>query len=129
VSGDPARPTSSAHVLVVSDLGRSLDYFRDALGFDVAFRWGEPEPFYAGVCRGEVTIHLNHVSNSRHRAGNSTVSIFVGDADAIHRELVERGARIAVPPDDRPYGLRDFSVEDPDGNWIVFGSELENAGS
>ena len=29
-----------------------------------------------------------------------------------------------VPPDDRDYGLRDFSCKDLDGNIIVFGTDI-----
>jgi uncharacterized glyoxalase superfamily protein PhnB len=32
-----------------------------------------------------------------------------------------RGVAIAVPIADRPYGMRDFSVDDPDGHRLDFG--------
>ena len=32
----------------------SLAYFRDKLGFDVAFEYGNPT-YYVGLCSGEVT--------------------------------------------------------------------------
>jgi hypothetical protein len=28
---------------------------------------------------------------------------------------------ILQPPGDRPYGMRDFDVDDPDGNRLTFG--------
>jgi hypothetical protein len=33
-----------------------------------------------------------------------------------------------VTIDDRPYGLRDYSVRDLDGHYLVFGQHLLNAG-
>ena len=35
------------------------------------------------------------------------------------------GARIVVPMADRPYGLRDFTIADPDGFGVRFASVLE----
>ncbi|HKI73760.1 MAG TPA: VOC family protein [Pseudomonadales bacterium] len=51
--------------------------------------------------------------------------IYVDDADALHTEFVRSGARVVRGPVDNPgYGLRDFIVEDLDGNRLVFGSPL-----
>jgi len=48
---------SAATVLVVKDVLRSLAYYRDVLGFDTVFTYGQPT-FYAGVQRDSVTIYL-----------------------------------------------------------------------
>jgi uncharacterized glyoxalase superfamily protein PhnB len=118
---DPAEPVECAAIFVVRDIAASLAHFRDALGFEISFTWGEP-PTYAGVCRGAVTIHLRAASQTKCPPGAASLSVFVGSADAIHRELVERGARILKPPASYAYGMRDFDVLDLDGNRIVFGS-------
>src|SRR5215468_11244890 len=118
---DSTRPTDCAAVFVVRDLPASLDYFQNALGFEVAFAWGEPT-YYAGVCRGAVSIHLQAASQTSRPAGASSLSIFVGSADDIHRELAGRGARVLKPPASYPYGMRDFDVADLDGNTLVFGN-------
>jgi uncharacterized glyoxalase superfamily protein PhnB len=48
----------------------------------------------------------------------------VADVDAYwHRALV-MGAAVLAPIDDREYGLRDFTILDPDGVGIRFGSLL-----
>ena len=42
--------------------------------------------------------------------------------EALYAEFVERGAVIVRPPVDAPnYGMRDFIVEDLDGNRLLFG--------
>jgi len=38
--------------------------------------------------------------------------------------LLDAKVQIIVPPDDRDYGLRDFSCKDLDGNIIVFGTDI-----
>ena len=48
---------ASTAVFTVKDVMASLAYFRDKLGFDVAFEYGEPT-FYAGLCSGGVSLHL-----------------------------------------------------------------------
>jgi catechol 2,3-dioxygenase-like lactoylglutathione lyase family enzyme len=121
---DPTQPTDCAAIFVVRDIAASLAYFQDALGFDVAFTYGEPT-FYAGVCRGAVTIHLQAASQTRRPAGASSLSVFVGGADELYRELVGRRARILKEPATYLYGMRDFNVADLDGNTLIFGSPAQ----
>ena len=47
----------SATIFVVKNVPESATYFRDALGFQIEFLYGEP-PNYAGVCRDDVAVHL-----------------------------------------------------------------------
>lgn len=118
----------SAPVFVVTDLRASLAHYQEALGFDVAFTYGEPA-FYAGVCRDRVAIHLQAADRTPRAPGASQLTVFVSSADAIYAELRERGARIRKPPATYPYGMRDFDVEDLDGNVLVFGSEAPRESS
>jgi uncharacterized glyoxalase superfamily protein PhnB len=54
----------------------------------------------------------------------SDVYVFVPAADALCAEFEAKGAIIHNPPEDQPYGLRDFAVEDPEGHRLVFGAPL-----
>ena len=69
-------------------------------------------------------LHLAASKLAKRPAGQGALSIFVDDVDALYAELVGRGARIIVPAADRAYGMRDFSVLDPDGNVLVFGMSI-----
>jgi catechol 2,3-dioxygenase-like lactoylglutathione lyase family enzyme len=115
---------AAAPVFVVEDVMRSVDYFRNALGFRIEFTHGEPAS-YAGVERDNVTVHLQAARDSKRKVGHSAVYVFVADVDELHRELQSRGARIANGPRDYPYGMRDFDVHDLDGNALCFGMELK----
>jgi len=111
----------AATVVTVTNIAASMAYYRDALGFDVAFDYGEPT-FYVGLCRDEVTLHLRAAAQQPSWvAGNGAVAIFVDDVDTLHDELAVRGARIVKPPQDYAYGMRDFDVDDLDGNRLTFG--------
>jgi uncharacterized glyoxalase superfamily protein PhnB len=51
--------------------------------------------------------------------------VYVDDVDALHEELVERGAEILHAPVDTEYGMRDFRVRDPHGYILAFGKVPE----
>lgn len=112
----------AAPVFVVQDVLRSVDHYRDVLGFRTEFTYGEPT-FYAGVERGNVLIHLQAASDTKRQPGHGAVNVFVTDVDALYQELQSRGARILHEPKDYPYGMRDFDVLDLDGNQLSFGME------
>ena len=109
-------------IMTVKDVTESKAYYRDKLGFDVAFEYGEPT-FYVGLCNDEVTVHLVAADETPRQPGNGAMLVLVDDVDALHADLVKRGAKILKEPRDYDYGLRDFDVADLDGNMIFFGME------
>jgi catechol 2,3-dioxygenase-like lactoylglutathione lyase family enzyme len=114
----------AATIFTVRDLAVSVAYYRDALGFTVTFQYGEPA-FYTCLCRDEVAIHLR--AGTRWTPGNGAIAVFVKDVDAVHDEMIARGAKVLKPPQDYDYGMRDFDVADPDGNQLTFGMETQSA--
>jgi catechol 2,3-dioxygenase-like lactoylglutathione lyase family enzyme len=114
----------AATIFTVRDLAVSVAYYRDALGFTVTFQYGEPA-FYTCLCRDEVAIHLR--AGTRWTPGNGAIAVFVKDVDALHDEMIARGAKVLKPPQDYDYGMRDFDVADPDGNQLTFGMETQSA--
>jgi len=110
----------AATLFVVQDVLRSVEHYRDMLGFRVEFTYGEPT-FYAGVERDNVAIHLQAASETKRRPGHGAINVFVTGVDALYQELKARGARTTEEPADRPYGMRDFNVLDLDGNELCFG--------
>jgi catechol 2,3-dioxygenase-like lactoylglutathione lyase family enzyme len=119
-----AKLCAAATTFAVADVLRSLAYYRDALGFAVAFTYGEPT-YYAGLKRDEVTIHLQAASVAKRVAGQGSVYVFVIGVDALYAEFKARGARLLSEPRDYPYGMRDFNVADLDGNELCFGMETQ----
>ena len=113
---------ASTTVFTVSDIAASLAYYRDKLGFDIAFEYGDPV-FYAGVCSGKITLHLISASRTPRQPGHGAVAIDVDDVDALHVDLVKRGAKVLKAPANHDYRLRTFDVADLDGNMLFFGME------
>lgn len=118
----PSQLHGSAPVFVVRDVVRSVAYYRDALGFETEFLYGDPT-FYAGVERGNVLIHLQAADESKRAPGQGAMNVFVSDVDALYEELKGRGAQLLNAPKDYAYGMRDFNVADLDGNELCFGME------
>eukprot|EP01031_Cornospumella_fuschlensis_P000582 gene582-734_t len=111
----------SATTFQVSDVDASLAYHTTVLGFTERFRFGD----YAGVEHGEVQIHLSGpTATNKRQVGQASIYIFCDDCDAYHAEVTAKGARVQAAPKDYEYGMRDFVIEDPDGNLIGFGQEI-----
>jgi hypothetical protein len=58
----------------------------------------------------------------------SAAYFLVGDADQLYDFQRANGVEITQEIEDRPYGIRDYSVRDLYGYWLVFGHPLFNAG-
>jgi catechol 2,3-dioxygenase-like lactoylglutathione lyase family enzyme len=116
----------------VSDQERALAFYRDVLGMrvsvDVPYNMYGTEDFRwicVGPDRGGTQMILYHPgmagadeeSTLRDRIGEWTgVVLETDDVNAAHRELSEKGVRFASPPADQPWGGRESTFEDPDGN-------------
>jgi predicted enzyme related to lactoylglutathione lyase len=97
--------------LPVEDVERSQQHYRDALGFEIA--WLDPSKEIGAVSRGNVAIFFR----KRTQPFEAAVRwVFADDIDATYQELQASGANIVQPLKDMPWGLRQFTVEDVDGN-------------
>jgi lactoylglutathione lyase len=115
--------------LVVSDMNRSVAFYRDVLGFELHESVPDREPFaFAWMKRGEVSIFLNDLGSvreeypgllSRPIGGTFTMFIIMEGVDALH-EAIGGKAAIVMPLADKFYGMREFAVQDPDGYVITF---------
>jgi predicted enzyme related to lactoylglutathione lyase len=117
---NPMSLISATTVFAVHDVARSVEHYRAVLGSRVEFTYGEPT-FYAGVERGGVLVHLQAAGETKRQPGQGSIYVFVDNVDALYEELSARGARILKPPKNYDYGMRDFDIQDLDGNQLGFG--------
>ena len=97
----------------------AVAYYRDVLGFRINYQQAD-----LGVMdRDAITILL--IARTAEYKGIGSFEVYVSDADALYEELSRKGARILGPPVSRPWGLRDFTVIDPEGNRITFAQTFE----
>jgi catechol 2,3-dioxygenase-like lactoylglutathione lyase family enzyme len=121
MSDEPPMMVGAATVFAVTDMTKSVGYYRDVLGFQVTFEYGQPT-FYTCLCRDEVALHLIASAQTKRLPGNGGISVFVRDVDAVYAELEARGAKLVGQPQNYDYGMRDFDVADLDGNQLTFGT-------
>jgi uncharacterized glyoxalase superfamily protein PhnB len=114
---------AAATLFVVQDVTKSVAHYSEVLRFKVGFVYGDPI-FYGGVERDEVTIHLQAAHATERHVGQGAINIFVTEVDALYEELKACGARLLNLPQDRAYGMRDFDLDDLDGNRLTFGMSL-----
>jgi predicted enzyme related to lactoylglutathione lyase len=101
--------------LPVADVERSQQHYRDALGFEIA--WLDPSKEIGAVSRGRVAIFFRKRTQPFEPAVHW---VFAEDIDATYQELQALGANIVQPLAEMPWGLRQFTVEDLDGNRFYF---------
>jgi catechol 2,3-dioxygenase-like lactoylglutathione lyase family enzyme len=101
------------------DLAAAIAHYRDVLGFNINYA-----DEYVGVMdRDRVTVLL--LPRSPRHSGIGSAYFYVEDADALYAELKVRGALVQGEPLSHPWGLRDFTVFDPEGNQLRFGQPFE----
>ena len=116
--------------LIVSDIAASSAFYTKALGFTVAFIYGEP-PFYAQVFRDRARLNLRHLDTPRFdpalrdREQILSATITLHDAEALFLEYHAAGVQFAQELRTEPWGARTFVVRDPDGNLILFAGDGE----
>ena len=115
---------SCAAVLLVSDIQRSVDFYREKLGFLVHQIWGEP-PSFAIADTPHASIMLKQADtqpapNSTKLSGLWDVYIWVSDLAPTLRQLEETDTAY-TDPEDQTYGCREVTVTDPDGYIICCG--------
>ncbi len=117
-------------VLGVRDMQQTLAYYRDQLGFHVDFVAGEP-PAHARICstptyqQGTVFIRFEPLAPGEEPSPSVWLWLHVGsDLDRLYELYVARGVKAVQSPLDRPWGLRQFTIEDCNGYLISFSEEL-----
>ena len=116
---NPKQFIQGAPVLHVPEVEATARYYRDVLGFT----WDFGDGTYAVVWRDNSAIHF---AKGEHAPVGVHLFQWIRDVDAYHDEVASRGAHIAAPPADKPYGLREFAVRDVNGIAIVFGQDIEH---
>jgi catechol 2,3-dioxygenase-like lactoylglutathione lyase family enzyme len=116
--------------IVVRDIGRSVEFY-GRLGFELLRHGGD----FVELTWEDHRLFLAELSAFRDAGGEApaapppfplaNVRVMVPNVDEYWKLVNEVGARIIVPISDRYYGLRDFTIADPDGFGVRFASLLQ----
>ncbi len=95
----------------VSDLKQSVAFYGGVLGLDKLTEWPAGAIFdIAGVALGV-----------EYKA-KPDICLLVDDVDKTYRNLKDKGVKFVTEPKDQPWGGRDATLVDPDGNIFVIES-------
>lgn len=115
------RALNAIPVFQVASVASSIRWYADVLDWQQGFVWPEDsdDPEYGSVCRDDAVIHLSRCSEPAQH--NAHAYVLTRDTD-VYAELVrQRGATFEFGPETTDYGMREFSLRDPDGNTLNFG--------
>jgi len=126
-NGFPTEGMALTHILVVEDVHRARDFYRDVLGATVYREYGGTScvlelfgTWLLLVTGGEPTEDKPDVTfaapDDRTRVGHA-MTIRVPDCRAAHATLVSRGATFLTEPHDWGAEIRCF-FRDPDGHLL-----------
>jgi uncharacterized glyoxalase superfamily protein PhnB len=115
------RVIHTRHVLAVKDLKIEAEYYLDKLGFERDFT----APGWEFLSFGNFKVMLGECADemTAEETGNHSWygHVLVENVDEVYEELIQRGAEILSKIQNKPWGIRDFTVVTPDGHRIVYG--------
>ncbi len=117
-------------MVMVSDMRRSVEFYRDTLGIALKFQSPEWTEFLTGTTTlalhggGVPQKHSGPPSEGK-PAGVCTIGFNVEDVDKTYEELKAKGVRFVMPPTlQEGEGIKLAVAIDPDGLTISFAQPL-----
>jgi lactoylglutathione lyase len=113
-------------MIVVSDMQRSVEFYRDKLGIPLKFESPDWTEFATGATT--LALHGGGVADQRPPAGDPSkvagacsIGFNVDNVDKTYEELKAKGIRFVMPPTQRQNeGIKLAVAIDPDGLPISF---------
>jgi len=97
--------------LPVANVQETQRFYQDVLGFKIDWTWGENE--YGAVSRDRTEFYL---IADKPPFQPITCVINVTEVDPLCAQWRAKGAKILSEPEDMPWGVREFTVEDNNGH-------------
>ncbi len=120
-----------APFFIVKNVPAALSFYRDRLGFDIAFQGPAPDDIFFGIVqRGAAMIMLKDVGvaplpnctrDVKKGIARWDAYVAVPDPDALAVEFSSRNVEFSEPLRDTDDGLRGFELKDSDGYVLFFG--------
>jgi lactoylglutathione lyase len=105
-------------IVFVSDMKRSVEFYRDALGLALRFEsenWTEFATEGTTLALHPADAPSAGTAKRPLSAGSCHPGFQVDDIDAFHQDLAAKGARCIDPPKLRDFGAKLAVYADPDG--------------
>jgi lactoylglutathione lyase len=121
-------------MIVVSDMQRSVEFYRDKLGIPLKFQSPDWTEFDTGATTlalhgGGIPQVRSGTGDPSKTAGACSIGFNVVDVDKTFDELRKNGVAFVMPPTQREgEGIKLAVCEDPDGMPISFAQMIAKAG-
>jgi lactoylglutathione lyase len=120
-------------MVIVSDMGRAVEFYRDKLGIPLKFESPEWTEFQTGA----TTLALHGGGEKKEAAGDQSkyagtcsIGFNTEDLDKTYEELQARGVSFVMPPTQREgEGIRLAVALDPDGLPVSFAQTIAKTAS
>jgi len=114
-------------MVIVTDMERSVRFYRDTLGLKLRFQSPDWTEFDAGGTT--LALHGGGVPapppGKEPYAGRASIGFNVENLDKVFEELKSKGAKIIMPPTQREgEGIRLAVILDPDGLPVSFAQSV-----
>lgn len=103
----------------VSDLDRSIAYYQEVLGLNLAWRTEDDQ--LAAIASGAIETLFLVPWAGQGPPPPQSFYVYVEDPETLSVEIEQAGGDIVEPVALRPYGMVDFAVRDPDGHRFTLG--------
>jgi len=117
-------------MIMVSDMDRSVRFYRDTLGLKLRFQ----SPDWTEFDLGSATLALHGggkpgpPQRGEQFAGTASIGFNVDDLDKVCNDLKAKGASMVMPPTERAgEGIRLAVFTDPDGLSVSFAQTVEQS--
>ena len=116
------------------DLRAAIAFYTETLGFKLDR--GDPTEPNVAITRGDARLMLEsatafyspeyNAAIERRLGSNAPNSLYIEaeDLDDLHARVTTANVPILDPLAERPWGQREFTLADPQGNWLTFWKAL-----
>ena len=120
-------------VLFTNDMQQAIAYYCGTLGFTLASAMPDDDPTWCFLRRDKAAIMLLGSDDHDHDDGHehptapavSSLYFYPTDVDALWNRLKDE-VEVEVPLQDMDYGMREFTIRDPNGYALNFGAPISD---
>jgi len=116
---EPALRSSEA-ILAVADVTATVRFYREVLGFQGEWLWGTP-PTFGGVRWGPVHVMFCQQPKLATLVEGHQHFFFCHDVNLLRERHRSTGAPVISEIEDKPWGVREYTVRDINGYHLRFG--------
>ena len=110
---------ASEAIFITGDVRASLDYYRDVLGFEGDWTWGDP-PTFGGVRWRTHNIFFSLQPELAEQIAGHPHWMLVEGVEDFYQRHKERGADIIAGLEQKPWGFSEYTVRDINGYHLRF---------